>query len=87
MTSIAAAPGRARAGYSELSLAGSFRLSSPGYATETNIRLPGDVHTALLEATAIPDPYVGTNEKARGGCKTARGRRPEMAPRRGAPPG
>mgnify|MGYP001153636760 CR=1 FL=1 len=64
MTSIAAAPGRARADYSELNLAGSFRLSSPGHPTETAIRLPGDVHTALLEAKAIPDPYVGINEQA-----------------------
>lgn len=50
--------------YSELSLAGEFTLSSPTYKTKAKITLPGDVHTALLEAGEIPDPYFGANEQA-----------------------
>jgi beta-mannosidase len=51
-------------GYSELSLAGDYSLSSPTYKTKAGIALPGDVHTALLEAGEIPDPYFGSNEQA-----------------------
>ena len=59
-----AAPRRARtAGYSELSLAGEYQLSSPTYRTRATIALPGDVHTALLKAREIPDPYFGANEQ------------------------
>ena len=50
--------------YSELSLAGAYALTSPTYKGRRGIALPGDVHTALLEAGAIPDPYFGNNEKA-----------------------
>jgi beta-mannosidase len=58
-------PARPRtAGYSELSLAGEYRLSSPTYRTKATITLPGDVHTALLKAKEIPDPYFGANEQA-----------------------
>lgn len=51
------------AGYAELDLSGTFSLSSP-VRTEIAIpiALPGDVHTALLAAQMIPDPYFGTNE-------------------------
>lgn len=50
--------------YSELSLAGEFALSSPTYKTKAEITLPGDVHSALLNAGEIPDPYFGANEQA-----------------------
>src|SRR5690606_19624279 len=59
-----AAPRRAKtADYSELSLAGEYQLSSPTYRTRATITLPGDVHTALLKAREIPDPYFGANEQ------------------------
>ena len=61
----AAAPAKAKTNdYSELSLAGEFALSSPTRKTRAKIALPGDVHTALLEAGEIPDPYFGANEQA-----------------------
>lgn len=51
--------------YSELSLAGDFTLTSPSRRKlSLPIALPGDVHTALLAAGEIPDPYFGTNEQA-----------------------
>ena len=50
--------------YSELNLAGAFSLTSPSHEGRFGITLPGDVHTALLEAGEIPDPYFGNNEKA-----------------------
>ncbi|WP_417310968.1 beta-mannosidase [Devosia sp.] len=49
--------------YGELNLAGPFRLTSPSRALDLPITLPGDVHTALLDADEIPDPYFGENEK------------------------
>ncbi len=49
--------------YSALDLRGTFALSSPTRAIQTPIALPGDVHTALLAAGHIPDPYYGENEK------------------------
>ena len=51
------------AGYSELSLSGEYTLSSPTYRTRAKVSLPGDVHTGLLAAGEIPDPYFGTNEQ------------------------
>jgi beta-mannosidase len=49
---------------SALDLAGTFTLTSPSVADiSLPISLPGDVHTALLEADRIPDPYWGENEK------------------------
>ncbi|MDP1730853.1 MAG: glycoside hydrolase family 2 protein [Devosia sp.] len=61
----AAAPVEAKTNrYSELSLAGEFQLSSPTYKTKARIALPGDVHTALLNAGEIPDPYFANNEQA-----------------------
>lgn len=50
--------------YSALDLAGSFTLTSPTVSDiSLPIQLPGDVHTALLAADRIPDPYFGENEK------------------------
>ena len=54
----------ALAAYSELDLGGEFVLTSPTRATRAKIQLPGDVHTALLAAGEIPDPYFGANEQA-----------------------
>ena len=51
-------------GYSELNLAGTFALSSPTHDTSVEIALPGDVHSALLAAGEIPDPYFADNEQA-----------------------
>lgn len=50
--------------YAELSLAGDFALTSPKRKIKVPITLPGDVHSALLAAGEIPDPYFGTNEQA-----------------------
>jgi beta-mannosidase len=51
--------------YSELDLSGEFALSSPKRKVKAKtISLPGDVHTALLAAGDIPDPYFGENEQA-----------------------
>jgi beta-mannosidase len=49
--------------YSEISLSGRFALSSPKHKTGATIALPGDVHSALLEAGEIPDPYFADNEQ------------------------
>ncbi len=50
-------------GSAELDLSGVFSLSSPDRPDiAVEIALPGDVHTALLAAGIIPDPYFGTNE-------------------------
>src|SRR6185312_10665457 len=57
----AAAP---HADYSELPLGGAFALTSPTRKLRAKITLPGDVHTALLAAGEIPDPYFGANEQA-----------------------
>jgi len=50
--------------YSELDLSGAFTLSSPRRNSSLSISLPGDVHSALLAAGEILDPYFGTNEQA-----------------------
>ena len=54
-TKIAAEPAKssaapAKSGYSELDLAGQFQLTSPKHKLQAPIVLPGDVHTALLDA-------------------------------------
>lgn len=51
-------------GNSELSIAGEFELTSPEHQLALKITLPGDVHSALLAADKIPNPYFGENEKA-----------------------
>ena len=44
-------------------LSGTWRLSPLTNAAQTcAVRVPGDVHTALLDAGRIPDPYWGCNE-------------------------
>lgn len=48
--------------YRFLSLAGRFTLTAPERGWSGAIDLPGDVHTALLAAGEIPDPYFGNNE-------------------------
>jgi beta-mannosidase len=48
--------------YSEIQLGGEFALTSEGRKAR-KIQLPGDVHTALLAAGDIPDPYFGANEQ------------------------
>jgi beta-mannosidase len=51
--------------YSEIELSGDFALSSPARRVKAKtVHLPGDVHTALLAAGDIPDPYFGANEQA-----------------------
>jgi len=50
--------------YSEIDLSGAFELTTPARPLRTTIALPGDVHSALLMAGHIPDPYFGDNEKA-----------------------
>ncbi|MCI5078283.1 glycoside hydrolase family 2 protein [Oricola sp.] len=45
-----------------LDLAGSWALADGQGGHATTIALPGDVHSALLAADLIPDPYVGRNE-------------------------
>ncbi len=49
----------------QIDLAGEWRLSGrdgAGTAIECPIAVPGDVHSALLAAKIIPDPYFGANE-------------------------
>ena len=45
-----------------LDLAGAWRLESSDGRISAAITLPGDVHSALIAAGIIPDPYVGRNE-------------------------
>lgn len=49
--------------FGELDLGGEYRLESTAHKLKISITLPGDVHTALLDAKKIPDPYFGTNER------------------------
>ena len=48
---------------SALDLGGEYTLSAPAREIATTMKLPGDVHHALLAADLIPDPYFGENEK------------------------
>ena len=50
--------------YKVIDLGGRFTLTAPERGWRGKIDLPGDVHTALLEAGEIPDPYFGQNEDA-----------------------
>src|SRR5262245_66164532 len=45
-----------------LDLSGAWHLESADGRTSASITLPGDVHSALISAGIIPDPYVGKNE-------------------------
>ncbi len=47
----------------ELSLAGTWTLRESEVADTIPVEVPGDVHSALLAAGRIPDPYWGDNEK------------------------
>jgi beta-mannosidase len=47
-----------------LDLAGTWTLADAQGEHEVPMRLPGDVHSALLAAGRIPDPYHGRNEYA-----------------------
>lgn len=47
-----------------LDLSGDWSLRDGEGQHQTTIRLPGDVHSALLAAGIIPDPYVARNEYA-----------------------
>jgi beta-mannosidase len=65
MARSAAAAAQPKLSYSEIDLSGDFALSSPAQRVKAKtIALPGDVHTALLAAGDIPDPYFGANEQA-----------------------
>jgi len=46
------------------SLAGAWRLRAADETATIPVQVPGDVHSALLAAGRIPDPYYGANEKA-----------------------
>jgi len=46
-----------------LNLQGQWNLSSAdGRISNINIKLPGDIHSALIEENKIPDPYYDKNE-------------------------
>src|SRR6187431_2814078 len=47
---------------SGLDLRGAWRLESADGSIKAAIALPGDVHSTLLAAGIIADPYVGANE-------------------------
>ncbi|MGI6565992.1 MAG: glycoside hydrolase family 2 protein [Firmicutes bacterium] len=47
-----------------LDLRGTWRLRELGYEESIPAQVPGDNHSALLEAGKIPDPYWGDNELA-----------------------
>ena len=47
-----------------LDLCGRWQLRDAGGGNRCEMSVPGDVHSALLEYGAIPDPYFGTNEHA-----------------------
>jgi beta-mannosidase len=47
----------------EWDLGGVFQLTNKEHVVDTSITLPGDVHSALIEAGIIPDPYFGVNEQ------------------------
>ena len=47
----------------ELSLAGTWTLRESGQTDTIPVEVPGDVHSALLAAGRISDPYWGDNEK------------------------
>lgn len=45
------------------SLAGAWRLHAADETATIPVQVPGDVHSALLAAGRIPDPYYGANEQ------------------------
>ena len=46
-----------------IDLSGTWHLASTDTAHNAPMRVPGDVHSALLAAGLIPDPYAGRNER------------------------
>lgn len=46
-----------------IDLSGTWTLASTDAAHSAAMRVPGDVHSALLAAGLIPDPYAGRNER------------------------
>ena len=56
--------GAADPDHAALSLDGQWRLCRADGGMQAVIELPGDVHSALLKAGLIPDPFAGMNELA-----------------------
>src|SRR5262245_17382206 len=52
----------APAAHASLDLSGTWRLESGDGRVAAQIALPGDVHSALIAAGIIADPYLGRNE-------------------------
>ena len=48
--------------HSEIDLGGTWRIASADGKHRADYQVPGDVHSALIVAGVIPDPYVGRNE-------------------------
>ncbi|MFC3076060.1 beta-mannosidase [Shinella pollutisoli] len=48
---------------SHIDLSGTWQLASLDGSHSAPMAIPGDVHTALLAAGLIPDPYAGRNER------------------------
>ncbi len=46
----------------EIDLAGTWRIVSADGKHKADYDVPGDVHSSLIAAAVIPDPYVGRNE-------------------------
>ena len=53
----------ARPDITAIDLAGTWQLSTLEGSHSTPMQVPGDVHSALLSAGIIPDPYAGRNER------------------------
>ncbi|MEO6607116.1 MAG: glycoside hydrolase family 2 protein [Aestuariivirga sp.] len=50
------------AGHGEIDLAGTWRIVSADGKHRADYVVPGDVHSSLITAGVIPDPYIGRNE-------------------------
>ena len=48
--------------HAEIDLGGTWRIVSADGKHKADYQLPGDVHSSLIAAGVIPDPYVGRNE-------------------------
>jgi len=48
--------------HAEIDLGGTWRIQSADGKHKADYRVPGDVHSSLIAAGIIPDPYVGRNE-------------------------
>jgi beta-mannosidase len=46
----------------ELDLGGTWRIASADGKHKADYKVPGDVHSSLIAAGIIPDPYIGRNE-------------------------